>query len=148
MWRATDLPESRRRAAESRWNPAADVVESGLGSASEERGRRAVWGGKLLKRSLQKHGVADGWTPAPAPPDFDRCGSFRVRDSTTSRMNGHGSISADSESLLHGRKDGQRIEESFVFVNPQYICVFLFLHLLTICKCLEGECRLHRSAVF
>lgn len=47
----------------SRWKPAKDVVDSGAPIAelgAEQRGMRAVWEGKFLKRSLQKQGVVDG----------------------------------------------------------------------------------------
>ena len=52
---------------ESSWNPADDGGDSGGESVGEEQsGSRAVCEGKFLIRSLQKHGVADGWTPGPA----------------------------------------------------------------------------------
>lgn len=55
-----------------------------------ERVSRAVWGGKFLILSSQKHGVVDEWTPGPA--GLVACGSFRAKESTLSRTNGHGSI--------------------------------------------------------
>lgn len=76
---------------ESRWNPVAEVeVSGGESLAVEQRGRIAVWEGKFLMRNLQKHGVVDGWTPEPA--GLVARGSFRARDSTIRRTNGHGSI--------------------------------------------------------
>ena len=85
------LPESRRSRAESRWNPAEEMVESGDGSPPDEQsGSRAVCDGKFFILSLQKQGVVEGCTPEPA--GLVACGSFRASDSTMSRTNGHGSI--------------------------------------------------------
>lgn len=54
------LTERRRSAAASRWKPKAEVVASGAAEEEEERGRSAVWEGKVLIRILQKQGVVEG----------------------------------------------------------------------------------------
>lgn len=78
-------------AERSRWKPAEEVLESGDESPGVvQRGRSAVWDGKFLIRSLQKHGVVDGWTPEPA--GLVAWGSFRAIDSTDKRTKGHGSM--------------------------------------------------------
>lgn len=87
----TGLPESRRRDEGSRWKPADDAAESGGESPeTDERGRSAVWEGKFLMEILQKQGVADGWTAAPA--GRVAWGRLRARESTIRRTKGHGSI--------------------------------------------------------
>lgn len=87
----TGLPESRRKDVGSRWKPADDAAESGGESPeTDERGRSAVWEGKFLIAILQKQGVVDGWTAAPA--GRVAWGRLRERDSTISRTNGQGSI--------------------------------------------------------
>lgn len=106
-----DLPERRRRAEGSRSKPGEEVEESGGESPLVgQRGRRTVWEGKFLIRSLQKQGVVDGWTPEPA--GLVACESFRASDSTLKRTNGQGSIAIVSVLVLVRRRS---CSSSFVF---------------------------------
>lgn len=110
------LPESRRRAVESTWKPADEVTESGGESpGEEERGSNAVCDGKFLIRTLQKHGVVEGWTPVPA--GFVAWGSFRDNDSTISRTKGQGSIVYVSLQLLFFGVEWGLAELGFEFVR-------------------------------
>lgn len=81
----------RLRVAESRWKPGAAVTASGAEEEEGERGRSAVWEGKLVVRILQKHGVVEGWTPEIGGALVAE-GRFRARESTIRRTKGQGSI--------------------------------------------------------